>query len=223
MEQLGRELAAKHGIRYWVIAADLAVPDAPATIVERIPAEARPVTALVNNAGFGTSGPFARSDLRTDLELLQVNIVSLTALTKLLLPQMLAARNGRILNVASTAAYQPGPFMAVYYASKAYVLSFSEAIAVELRGSGVTVTALCPGPVRTEFQARAGVSDVPGSSGALAMDAEPVALAGYRGMQRGARVVIPGVLNRLGALGSQLAPRAVVLQAVRRLMARRSR
>jgi uncharacterized protein len=216
LERLGGELAGRHGVRYWVIGADLADPGAPAAIVGRIPPAAVPVTVLVNNAGFGTSGPFAAIDLATEVALLQVNVVALTTLTKLLLPPMLAQRSGRILNVASTAAFQPGPFMAVYYASKAYVLSFSEALAEELDGSGVTVTALCPGPTATAFLARAGLTGVRlAERNPLTMQAAPVAAAGYRGLRRGARIVIPGVGNKLLALITQLSPRRVVVKVSR--------
>lgn len=222
LERLGEELAARHGIRYWAIGADLADPGAAATIVDRIPPAALPVTVLVNNAGFGTSGPFVETDLATEVALLQVNIVALTALTKLLLPQMLAQRSGRILNVASTAAFQPGPFMAVYYASKAYVLSFSEALAEELEGSGITVTTLCPGPTQTQFLTRAGAADVPlFARNPLMMAAAPVAAVAYRALRRGRRMVIPGIGNRLVALGSRLGPRHLVVKITRLILERR--
>src|SRR6185437_4331181 len=117
LDELGRELAAQHGIKYWVIGADLADPAAPASIVDRIPESARPVSILVNNAGFGMWGPFAEADRTREVELLQVNVVALTELTKRILPPMLERKHGRILNVASTGGFQPGPFMAVYYAS----------------------------------------------------------------------------------------------------------
>src|SRR5205085_11824310 len=116
------------------------------------------VDVLVNNAGVGLAGPFVETELRKELEMIQINVVALTALTGLLLPPMLARRRGRVLNVASTAAFQPGPLMAVYYATKSYVLSFSEAIADELRDSGVTVTALCPGPTDTGFAVPADIT-----------------------------------------------------------------
>src|SRR5581483_11195724 len=137
-----------------VLVADLASPDAPRHVFD----SAGPVDILINNAGFGLSGAFAETDLGRELEMIQVNIAALTALTKLFLKPMIERRSGRIVNVASTAAFQPGPLMAVYYATKAYVLSFSEAVADELRGSGVTVTALCPGPTATGFAERAGMT-----------------------------------------------------------------
>ena len=157
LDRLGAELSARHGIRARTVGADLGSPDAPGAIAETLKQAAVRIDVLVNNAGYGVHGPFAKTELQTELDLLRVNVVALTHLTKLLLPTMLARRAGRILNVASTAGFQPGPLMAVYSASKAYVLSFSEALAEELAGTGVTVTTLCPGPVLTGFQARAGL------------------------------------------------------------------
>jgi short-subunit dehydrogenase len=148
LREVAQELTAKHGVVAHVIAADLAKADAPQSIFDRAPA----IDILVNNVGFGTSGKFAETDLRAELDMIQVNIAALTHLTKLFLPPMLQRGHGRFLNVASTAAFQPGPLMAVYYATKAYVLSFSEAIAEELSGTGVSVTVLCPGPTATGFQ-----------------------------------------------------------------------
>ena len=146
----------------------------------------------------------------------RVNVSAVLALTRLLLPGMLARRRGRILNVSSVAAFQPGPWMATYYASKAFVLSWSEALSAELRRSGVTVTALCPGPTDTEFAARAGMatSKLYHMSG---LTAAQVAAAGYRGLMKGRRVVVPGWSNRLLAAGVRFAPKQLVLAAVRRL------
>lgn len=177
---------------------------------------------LVNNAGFGTYGAFAETDLGTELEMLQLNIATLTHLTKLFLEKMLAEGNGKILNVASTAAFQPGPLMAVYYASKAYVLSFSEALANELRGTGVSVTALCPGPTRTGFQRRAGM----GASRLFdwgVMDAPTVATIGYRGLMRERPLIIPGLKNKLLGFSVRLAPRRLVPAVVRVLQSKRER
>jgi uncharacterized protein len=215
LERLGAELAKRHGIRTRAVGADLASPDAPGAIAEVLKQTAVQVEVLVNNAGYGTSGPFATTELRTELDLLQVNVVALTHLTKLLLPAMLAAKRGRVLNVASTAAFQPGPFMAVYYASKAYVLSFSEALAEELSGSGVTVTTLCPGPVPTGFQARAGVDLTRLVRTPLVMDAAAVARAGYAGLMKGKRLVIPGLGNKLLVQSERLAPRRLVTKIAR--------
>ncbi|HLN57107.1 MAG TPA: SDR family oxidoreductase, partial [Thermoanaerobaculia bacterium] len=157
LEELARELSVAHGVSARVIAADLADPDSPKRIVEELEAERIAVDVLVNNAGFGIYGRLWNSDITRQLEIIQVNVVALTDLTGRLLPGMVSRKRGRIVNVASTAAFQPGPYQAVYYATKAYVLSFSEAIAEELKGTGVTVTALCPGPTTTEFQEAAGL------------------------------------------------------------------
>lgn len=215
--QLGEELARSDGINYRVIAADLAGPRASEEVVARLSSLAVRVDVLVNNAGFGLHGPFAQAPLDAQLDMVQVNIVALTALTGLLLPSMVARRAGRILNVASTAAFQPGPMMAVYYATKAYVLSFSEALANELAGTGVTVTALCPGPTRSEFQATARMQSARLVRMMKLPEAHSVALAGYEGLMRGRRIVIPGWTNRLGAQLVRLAPRAWVTGVVRRL------
>ena len=181
------------------------------------------VDVLVNDAGFGVYGPFSQTDGAKELEMIQVNISALTHLTKLFLPAMLERRCGRILNVASTAAFQPGPLMAVYYASKAYVLSFSEALANELAGTGVTVTALCPGPTDTEFQKQAGLEKTRLFSNPFVRDARSVARAGYEGMLSGKRIVIPGVANRLLAQSVRFAPRRFVTAIARSLQEQRSR
>ena len=215
LDRLGAELAVQHRIRARSVGADLASPDAPGAIAEMLKQAAVQVEVLVNDAGYGTSGPFATTDLRTELDLLQVNVVALTHLTKLLLPAMLAGKRGRILNVASTAAFQPGPFMAVYYASKAYVLSFSEALAEELSGSGVTVTTLCPGPVPTGFQTRAGVDLTRLVHTPLVMDAATVARAGYAGLMKGKRLVVPGLGNKLLVQSERFAPRRLVTKIAR--------
>ena len=220
LDRLGAELAVQHRIRARSVGADLVSPDAPGAIAEMLKQAAVQVEVLVNNAGYGTSGPFATTDLRTELDLLQVNVVALTHLTKLLLPAMLAGKRGRILNVASTAAFQPGPFMAVYYASKAYVLSFSEALAEELSGSGVTVTTLCPGPVPTGFQTRAGVDLTRLVSTPLVMDAATVARAGYAGLMKGKRLVVPGLGNKLLVQSERFAPRRLVTKIARFLQER---
>lgn len=198
LESVAAECAASGKIRARVIAKDLSAPGAAAEIFDELAREGVEVSDLVNNAGFGTHGPFADTDLDTDLRLLQVNIVALTALTRLFLPGMISRGTGRIMNVASTAGFLPGPLMATYYASKAYVVNFSQAIAQEVAGKGVTVTALCPGPVATEFQKRAGVQGSRLFKGG-GMDAREVALAGYGGMMRGRRIVVPGLSNKLAA------------------------
>jgi short-subunit dehydrogenase len=208
LKDLGDELAQAHGVTVCAVAADLAEPDAARAVFERVEGMGLEVDALVNNAGFAVSGPFSEAPERAVLDLLEVNVTSLVQLTKLVLPGMLSRRRGRVLNVASVAACMPGPLLAAYYASKAFVLSFSEALAVEVAGSGVTVTALCPGSTATGFADAAGVQGAAlFRSGA--MDAATVARAGYDGAMAGRRVVIPGLMNRVRVLAARLAPRRV--------------
>jgi hypothetical protein len=206
-----KELAAKLGDQYHVnvevIAQDLALADGPRRIFDAL--QSKPIDYLVNNAGFGTHGPFAESDLATQLAMLQVNVTALTHLTRLFLPEMLKRGSGRIMNVASVAAFLPGPLMAVYYASKAYVLSFSEALASELAGSGVTVTAMCPGPTKTEFQKRAGIEQTRLFK-ARAMDSMTAARIGYAAMMRGRRCVVTGFGNRCSVLAMRFVPRRIL-------------
>lgn len=223
LEQLAGELRDRHGVAVRVLAKDLTAPGAPDEIFQELEGAVVAVDALVNNAGFATFGPFAGTDLASELEEIQLNVVTLTHLTKRFLPGMLARRRGGILNVASTAAFQPGPQMAVYYATKAYVLSFSEALAEELRGSGVTVTALCPGPTATGFQARAEMQDSGLFTGPLkVMDAAAVARAGYEGFRKGKRIVIPGLVNKLGVQSVRVSPRALVTRLVGAMQAKRN-
>jgi short-subunit dehydrogenase len=205
------------GLPATIIAADLTDPAAPQRIIDELRAKSIGVDVLVNNAGVGVAGPFVETDLQAELAMIQLNIVALTHLTKLLLPGMVARRRGRVLNVASTAAFQPGPLMAVYYATKAYVLSFSEAIAEELRDSGVTVTALCPGPTETGFAAAANMGGTRLFTMTRPADSHAVAEAGYQAMKRGRRVVIPGLKNKLLAQSVRVSPRRLVATIVRKM------
>ena len=215
LTELARELKERHGVDSRVVPADLAGPAGPQQVVDALDGAALDV--LVNNAGFGGHGSFADRSRDDDLRMVAVNVTALTDLTKLVLPGMVARGRGRVLNVASTAAFQPGPFMAVYYATKAYVLSLSEALAEELSGTGVTVTCLCPGVTSTEFQQVADVENIALNSGPLVMTARAVAEAAYKGMSRGKRLVIPGAHNKVGVMSVRLSPRPVVLKVVRRL------
>ncbi len=215
LDEVAAEMRKLSGQEVRVIAADLATPSSS----EQVFREAGTVDFLVNNAGFGLGGDFAHTDLATELNMIQVNVASLVTLTKLFLIPMSERKRGRILNVASTAAFQPGPLMAVYYASKAFVLSFTEAVAEELRGTGVTVTALCPGPTASEFHTRAKIENTKLIKGKMIgmMTAAKVAEAGYRGMLAGKVVVIPGFLNKLGVQSLRIGPRALVRRAARKL------
>jgi len=219
LKKVAEELSREFHISTTVIVADLAKPDASEKIVAAVRANSLTVDFLINNAGFGLGGKFAETEVATELEMMQVNMVSLVHLTKLLLPEMLARKSGRIMNVSSTAAFQPGPLMAVYYATKAFFLSFSEAIANELSGTGVTVTALCPGPTASEFQARAHVEKTRLVKGKLLgfMSAEAVAKVGYQGFMRGKRLIIPGFMNKLGVQSVRVSPRNVATQVARML------
>lgn len=220
LKLLAEELGAKHNVAARVVAADLSRPDAPREIFDRLERAGVRVDALVNNAGIGTWGLFAETDLAQELELLQINVVALTHLTKLFLPAMIARRRGYVCNVASTAAFQPGPLMAVYYASKAYVLSLSEALANEFEGTGVRISALCPGPTETGFVAAAGMSESKLFDRG-AMSARDVAAAGYRGLLAGKTIVIPGMRNALVARTVGLMPRGLVTKVVRGIQERR--
>lgn len=220
LAEIGRELAEKHGARCEVVAADLSRPEGVEAVAEGVKRLGLQVEVLVNNAGFGLWGSFAQTDLGAELEMIQLNVGSLTALTKRFLPGMLDRKRGRILNVASTAAFQPGPLMAVYYATKAYVLSFSEALHNELSGTGVTVTALCPGPTSTNFEAVAKLGDTKLFKVMRPMTSEAVARAGVDALMKGRRLVVPGLLFRFMAWSSSLAPRGLILSVVRRMQER---
>jgi short-subunit dehydrogenase len=214
LEQLSGELAARHGIDARVLAVDLAEEDAPGRILGAI--ESREIDVLVNNAGFGVHGGFHETDWEAERRMLQVNVMALVRMTKLVLPGMRRRGKGRILNVASTAAFVPGPFMALYYASKAMVFSFSLALASESKGSGVTVTALCPGPTTTEFQEVAGIGGSRLFRGP-AMTAAAVAREGFDAMMAGRAEVIAGARNRFMILGARLTPRSLLAALARRL------
>jgi short-subunit dehydrogenase len=213
---LARDLTDRHGVRVEVFSCDLTAEEAPARLHREALARNLEVDELVNNAGFGSLGTFHEAALDEQLDMLNLNVLALTHLSRLFLPAMVDAGRGRILNLASTAAFQPGPLMAVYYASKAYVLSLSEALAEELRGTGVTVTVLCPGATRTEFQSRARTEGSRFMRMGMA-DARTVAEIGFRAMVAGHAVAVPGVLNRLLVFAVRLSPRFLVRRIVREL------
>jgi len=222
LDELASELTAAHKTTCMVIAADLAAAGACQQIADQVQAAGRSIDFLVNNAGFGKRGAFAQSDRRSQLEMIDVNVRALVELTHLFLPGMLERKQGRILNIASIAGFVPGPFMATYYASKAFVVSFTEALASELVGTGVTTTASCPGPTATEF------GDVAGSSKSnlfkrSVADAVSVARHGYRAMLAGTVVAIPGLQNKLSVQSVRIAPRAVVRAISAKLNSDRSK
>jgi short-subunit dehydrogenase len=217
LEALAAELQAKHGVNCLALAVDLGAPDGPETLARCIGEAGVEPAVLVNNAGFGVYGPFAKADMAQTQAMIDLNVSALTQLTALLLPALLrqamdkdrGSGQGHILNVASTAAFQPGPGMAVYFASKAYVLSFSEALDAELRAQGIRVTALCPGATRTGFGARAQGEHSALFKGRVATSAD-VARYGVRAMERGQRVAVHGLLNRIMAASVRFTPRPVV-------------
>jgi short-subunit dehydrogenase len=218
LRDLAGQLEQKHNIAARVIPADLERPEAPRRLFASVDG---PVDFLVNNAGFGLTGKFAGTDLERELAMIQVNVTALTHLTKLFLGPMIERGRGRILNVASTAAFQPGPLMAVYYATKAYVLSFSEAVAEELGGTGVTVTALCPGPTATGFATAAKMTNSRLFSVMKPMTSAKVARIGYNAMNRGKRVVITGTVNKVLAQSVRVTPRKMVTKVTRALQENR--
>ena len=218
MEALAAELR-EGGAGATVIPADLSKPGAAATLADEIARSGVAIDILVNNAGLGAAGRFDRADPARISEILQVNIVALTELTRLLLPGMIARGRGRVMLVASVAGFQPGPRMAAYFASKAYVLSLGEALAYELRGTGVSVTVLCPGATATNFFTVAGADNsVMARRLRRMMRAEDVARLGYLGLAAGRRVVITGAMNRLLALAGRYAPHRITLPVTDFLM-----
>ncbi|HKU68878.1 MAG TPA: SDR family oxidoreductase [Candidatus Baltobacteraceae bacterium] len=216
LDGIGADLRERYGIAVRVVACDLARPGA----AHDVQAQIAQCDVLVNNAGFANNGKFAEIGEAQTLEELQVDILALTQLTRLYLRGMLERNDGKILNVASTAGFLPGPNMAVYYAAKAYVISFSEALAEEVRGTGVTVTVLCPGATATGFQARAAVECTPLFHLPMAK-ADAVAKAGIDGMMRGKTVVVPGITNKLVAISPKLAPRRLLVKISGKAVERR--
>lgn len=216
MQALADDLQSRYPIAITVIGADLETSDGAVKLHADIKARQIMISTLVNNAGYGSFGEFKTSALPTVLAMMQLNMNTVVSLTKLFMPDLLATK-GKVLNIASTAAFQPGPYMAVYYATKAFVLSFSEAIAAELEGSGVTVTALCPGPTASGFQDKADMHASALVKGKNLPTADAVAVAGYAAMKRGQRVYVPGVINWLIAQSVRLTPRSMVTALVKQM------
>ncbi|UQN05213.1 SDR family oxidoreductase [Deinococcus sp. QL22] len=225
MQTLAQELGNKHGIQAHVIALDLTRPDAGEVLQREVSARHLTVDILVNNAGFGGFSEFWMQDAGEINRMVAVNIAALTDLTRRFLPDMVTRGRGRVLNVASTAAFLPGPLMAVYYASKAYVLSFSEGVNEELRGTGVSVTALCPGPVATGFQDAASLGESKllnaGTRSLTMLTADDVAQQGVNAMLRGQAVLVAGSVNKVQSLMPRFLPRAAVARLIARVQARK--
>ncbi|BAY08600.1 SDR family NAD(P)-dependent oxidoreductase [Calothrix sp. NIES-2098] len=209
------QFCKKFGILVKPVVKDLSVQTSPEEIFNELQQEDIKVDVLVNNAGFGIHGLFNETNLNTELEMLQVNLVCLTHLTKLFLKDMVKQGEGKVLNLSSAAAFQPGPLMAVYFATKAYVLSFSQALACELEGTGVTVTALCPGPTESAFHERTGIAGAKQIESNNMMDAQTVARIGYRALMEGKTVAIPGLKNKLLAEIVRFTPRKLVTKIVK--------
>jgi len=215
LDDFEKRMKKKYGIIIHIISKDLSKQNAVHEIYNELSKKNIHVDYLINNAGFGDFGLLAHSDVEKQIQMINVNILALTLLTRLLLPAMIKAKYGRILNVASTAAFQPGPTMSVYFASKAYVLSFSEAIAHEVKDSGITVTALCPGATKTEFKEVADLGKSRLFKGNNIASARDVAIFGYKRMMKGHTVVIHGFVNNILAQSIRFAPRKLVVAVAR--------
>jgi len=209
LDILAAGLIKKHGITVEVIDSDLTDADKRQQIFDRLKEKNISIDYLINNAGFGDNGPFIDCDWDKQQRMIELNISALSHLTRLFLPQLIQQKRGGILNVASTAGFLPGPNMAVYYASKAYVLSFTEAIAQEVKASGIKVSALCPGPVKTEFVAVAGIENAKMVNPLTTLSAQKVALIGYRGLMRGKVVNISGLIMKIMIHSLRISPRAM--------------
>jgi short-subunit dehydrogenase len=217
LNAVGSTLAGKYNIKTTAIALDLGQQGAGRMLAEAIAARGLSVDVLVNNAGYGTAGAFAGSDEANQLGMIDLNIRALVELTHIYWPQMLTKNRGGVLNVASTAAFQPGPLMAVYYASKAFVLSFSEALWKEAENTGVHVSCLCPGPTVSNFRDRAGTGKTRLSRVGTPMPSMRVAKLGYRGFRTNQRVVVTGARNKLLAGLAPFLPRTTLLATVHNL------
>jgi short-subunit dehydrogenase len=220
LNALKQEIEKDFEVEVKILIKDLKYYSTPEEIYREVTNAGIHINILVNNAGFGTFGNFAETDLESELEMIQVNITALTHLTKLFLKDMLEQESGRILNVASTAAFQPGPLMAVYYATKAYVLSFSEAIAEELKDTKIRVTTLCPGPTKTNFATNANISENK-LFGPNIPNGKEVAEYAYKALVNEKRIAIHGFKNKLLVHGTKLAPRKVVTKMVRKMQENR--
>jgi short-subunit dehydrogenase len=221
LEELAKLLVKSHPIKVKVLVKDLSKASDRNSLFDDLKNEELHVETLVNNAGFGLGGEFVKQDINRQLEMIQLNISALTHLARLFLPQMLEKKSGYILNVASTAAFVPGPLMAIYYATKAFVASLSEALASELQGTGVIVSALCPGPTKTEFQK---VAEIQSSKlfDVGVMEARAVAEFGYTQLIKGKVIAIPGFRNKFLAMSSVFAPRSLLVKTVKQLNSNRT-
>jgi short-subunit dehydrogenase len=217
LENIARDFEEKYGVKVKTIAKDLSASYAAEVVFAELQSESINIDILVNNAGYAICRPFVEGTPSEDWELIKLNLVSLTLLTKLLLKHMIKEKRGKILNIASTAAYFPGPLMAVYCASKAFVLSFTQALAVELEGTGVTATVLCPSPTRTGFQERAGIDEIRLIKSRKLLEPATVARLGYEGMMKGKTVIIPDFKTKFQICAARLAPHHAIAKSVKAL------
>ena len=217
LKVIAEELSSAWGIKAIVMAKDLSKPESANELFKEVKQAGLGIEYLVNNAGFADFGFFVSSDMNKYQDMINVNILTLTKLCRLFLPEMISRKRGKILNLASTAAFQPGPLMAVYYATKSYVLLFSEAINNELKGTGVTVTALCPGPTLSGFQDAANMLESKLVKGKKLPGAAEVAAYGYRSMMKGKSVAIHGIINWILVSSGRFVPRDIVTMISRKL------
>lgn len=217
LEKLTETIEQNYKVEVISIDVDLSDETGVNSLISTINKQEIQIDTLINNAGFGDFGDFAKADLSKNMEMIRLNISALTQLSHFALQGMLKAGKGKIMNVASTAAFMPGPGMAVYYASKAYVLSFSEALTRELKGSGVTVTTLCPGPTETDFALSAGLGKSLMHRMLPPATSMQVAKAGYKAMQKGKAIEIPGFMNKMSALTPSFTPRGMVRNMIYRI------
>ncbi|MGC1308386.1 MAG: SDR family oxidoreductase [Phormidesmis sp.] len=222
LHTLQAELASQHGIQATVLSHDLTDPKAPQQLFDQVQQNGLTVDVLVNNAGYGDYGEFASSDWEKLQGMILLNVLALTHISRLFLPAMIQRASGKVLNVSSTAAFQPGPMMAVYFATKAYVLSFSEAIAAETEDQGIQVTVLCPGPTQSSFIDNANMDKMALANSSTTdkiPTAAEVAQFGYDALTRGQVVAVHGLTNQLMAFSSRLAPRSLIRKGVKKFMA----
>jgi short-subunit dehydrogenase len=215
LNDVAHRLSSSYDVKVAVIPMDLSAPRSAIRIAETVASRGLTVDVLVNNAGYGIAGDFAGSDGNAQLGMIDLNVRALVELTHTYWPDILARKRGGVLNVASTAAFLPGPLMAIYYASKAFVLSFSEALWEEARGTGVHVSCLCPGPTKTGFRARAGTANKRIAQSSALMASKPVAEAGYAGFTQNRRVVVTGLDNRFKTAIAPFVPRVIALKMIR--------
>ena len=215
LTEIAQELISAHGIQVTTVSKDLSISTAAEELKTELDRQGITVEILINNAGAGIHGLFHEADLKATEAMLALNMITLTSLTRLFLTSMVRNGHGKILNVASTAAFQPGPLMACYFASKAYVLSFTEALTNELAGTGVTMTAFCPGPTRTQFQKRSDTENIRENS--FSMDAAMAVKKAYEGMMKGKTFIIPGFVNKLLALLVRISLKSFVIRVTRYL------